>query len=173
MSESNHWMFENKTDFSVLKELNTDWQVNFDPEWGGPPALTFNELQDWSKNADPKIKFYSGKAIYRKKFDLSSALAKTKQIFLDLGVVNDIASVKLNGKDFGILWTTPWMLEVSKYLKPTDNLLEIEVINQWPNRLIGDVGLPKEKRVTNTNIVFKKDSPLLPSGLLGPVTLKL
>ncbi len=171
-SKSNRWVFGDRTNLAVLKELSTDWDVNFDPNWGGPSSVKFNDLEDWSKSSDSRIKFYSGKAIYRKTFDLNLALDKSRQVFLDLGVVKDIASVKLNGNDLGTLWTNPWMLEVSKYLKPSNNELEIEIINQWPNRLIGDVDLPKDKKLTNTNIVFKKDSPLLPSGLLGPVILK-
>jgi hypothetical protein len=56
-------------------------------------------------------------------------------------------------------------------VKETGNVLEIEVINLWPNRLIGDAALPAGQRLTHTNIVFKSDAPLLPSGLLGPVTI--
>ncbi|MBS1565568.1 MAG: hypothetical protein JST39_14355, partial [Bacteroidetes bacterium] len=93
-------------------------------------------------------------------------------VYLDLGVVKNIARVMLNGKSLGIVWTAPWQVDVSSALKTGTNNLEIEVINLWPNRLIGDAGLPIEKRLTNTNIPFKKDMPLLPSGLLGPVTLQ-
>ena len=59
-------------------------------------------------------------------------------------------------------------------LKPGKNRLEIRVTNLWPNRLIGDQQLPPEQRRTRTNIrKYKKDSPLLPSGLLGPVKLEM
>ncbi|RZK56280.1 MAG: glycosyl transferase family 2, partial [Pedobacter sp.] len=149
------------------------WQVNFDTKWGGPEKVVFETLQDWSLSADERIKYYSGKALYTKTFDLIKSLQKGQLLFIDLGIVKDIASVKLNGKDLGTVWTTPWMLEITNDIKPTANLLEIEVINQWPNRLIGDVALPVEKRLTNTNIVFKKTDKLLPSGLLGPVILQV
>jgi hypothetical protein len=92
-------------------------------------------------------------------------------LFLDLGVVKNIASVKLNGKSLGIVWTAPWRVEITSAVKPGTNLLEIEVVNLWPNRLIGDAALPAEQRLTRTNIPFKSDAPLLSSGLLGPVTI--
>jgi len=76
-------------------------------------------------------------------------------------------------KDLGIIWTAPWRVDVSDVAKPASNHLEITVVNLWPNRLIGDASLPPDQRVTRTNITkHGKDSPLLPSGLLGPVTLK-
>ncbi|WP_316767226.1 glycosyl hydrolase [Pedobacter frigiditerrae] len=166
-------LFQNKSSLSALQELNGAWQVNFDTKWGGPEKVTFEILQDWSLSTDERIKYYSGKALYTKTFDLNKPVQKGQRLFIDLGIVKDIAGVKLNGKDLGTVWTTPWMLEITTEVKPTANLLEIEVINQWPNRLIGDVALPVEKRLTNTNIVFKKTDKLLPSGLLGPVSLKV
>ncbi|MDQ7947503.1 MAG: glycosyl hydrolase [Pedobacter sp.] len=166
----NEFLFQNKDTLTPLKTLTGPWEVQFDPKWGGPASVNFDTLLDWSKSGDERIKFYAGKAKYLKTFDYGSLPAQ-QQVFLNLGVVKDIASVKLNGKDLGIIWTKPWQVELTKYLKQTDNLLEIEVINQWPNRLIGDAALPVEQRLTNTNIVFKKTDPLLPSGLIGPVTL--
>ena len=85
-----------------------------------------------------------------------------------------MAEVRLNGKDLGVVWTAPWHVEITSAVQPTGNRLELGVVNLWPNRLIGDAGLPPEKRLTATNVKkFKKDSPLLESGLLGPVTLKV
>ncbi|PWS31534.1 glycosyl hydrolase [Pedobacter paludis] len=164
---SKNYPFPKLTDKQLL---NGSWEVSFDPKWGGPDKITFDELSDWSKHTDEGIKYYSGKAVYRKTFNLDQP-SKNKITYLDLGIVKDIASVKLNGKDLGIVWTSPWRVNVSECLKNTNNLLEIEVINQWPNRLIGDAALPKEKRLTNTNIVFKKTDPLMASGLLGPVRI--
>jgi len=155
---------------SNKQELKGAWEVNFDPKWGGPKIITFNELTDWSKHAENGIRFYSGKAIYHKTF-VNDWPTAGKTVFLDLGIVNDIASVRLNGKNLGTVWTSPWRVKISDCLKAGENILEIEVINQWPNRLIGDAALPKEQRLTNTNIVFKKTDSLLTSGLLGPVQI--
>ena len=94
------------------------------------------------------------------------------RLFLDLGVVKNIAQVRLNGKSLGVVWTAPWRVEITDVVKPTDNRLEIDVVNLWPNRIMHDWTLPLEKRLTKTNVTYPKDQPLLPSGLLGPVTLQ-
>jgi hypothetical protein len=158
-----------------LMELAGPWTVTFDPKWGGPEKpVTFNALSDWTDQSDPGIKYYSGTATYRKTFDLpASDLRPPSSLCLDLGIVNNVARVRLNGHDLGIVWCAPWRVEITKALKPGSNELEIEVVNLWPNRLIGDGKLPVEKRFTQTNIdkFYKGEHKLLPSGLLGPVTL--
>jgi hypothetical protein len=86
--------------------------------------------------------------------------------------LHEVATVGLNGHDLGTIWTKPAHVEVTGVLKPTGNDLEITVVNLWPNRLIGDEGLPKESRLTETNIhKFNASTPLLPSGLIGPVKI--
>ena len=157
-------------------ELSGSWQVSFDPKWGGPEKTTFQSLDDWTKRPEDGIKYYSGVATYRKAFDLPAA-AQGKQPgarewYLDLGTVKNIARVRLNGQDLGVVWCAPWRVQITGAVKPTGNQLEIEVANLWPNRLIGDQALPPEKRLTSTTWnPFKKDSALLESGLLGPVSL--
>lgn len=120
------------------------------------------------------IRYYSGTATYKKEFNISDLLANNKKrIFLDLGKVKEIAHVRLNDKDLGVIWCDPWHVDITKELKDGENKLEIEVVNLWPNRLIGDAILPKEARKTNTNVItYSKGSTLLPSGLIGPVTLQ-
>jgi hypothetical protein len=161
----------NFPELKPIKELTGSWQVEFDTKWGGPKSVEFNSLQDWSKHPDVRIKYYSGKAIYTQKFNYT-ADARHHEVYIDLGIVKNIADVSLNGKHLGVVWTSPWRIAISSVIKTGENILKIEVINLWPNRLIGDAALPAEKRFTNTNIVFKQDDPLLPSGLLGPVTLQ-
>ncbi|MFH1922554.1 MAG: glycosyl hydrolase [Planctomycetota bacterium] len=147
----------------------------------GPAARNFptyrdtQELDDWTARSEPGIKYYSGKAIYEKTFDLPQALRQPGQrLHLDLGKVKDVAQLRLNGKDLGVVWTAPWHVEITDAVKPAGNMLEIDVVNLWPNRLIGDAALLPEERLTKTNATaYTKDSPLLPSGLLGPVTLQL
>jgi hypothetical protein len=148
--------------------------VAFDPRWGGPPQASFLKLGDWTKRPEPGIKYYSGKATYRKTFDFQSPLSNPHSvIFLDLGAVKNMARVKLNGRDLGVVWCAPWQVAIpAGLLKPTGNLLEIEVANLWPNRLIKDAGLPPDQRLTWTTwSPYKPTDPLLPSGLLGPVRL--
>ncbi|HWB92927.1 MAG TPA: glycosyl hydrolase [Puia sp.] len=161
---------DNFPEKQTLQTLTGPWDLAFDPQWGGPANAKFDQLQDWSTSDDDRIKYYSGKAIYTKTFDLQPI--EKGPIYLDLGIVKNIARVILNGHDLGIIWTAPWQVDLSPALRTGANELRIEVINLWPNRLIGDAALPPEKRLTNTNIQLKKDAPLLPSGLLGPVTLQ-
>ncbi len=98
--------------------------------------------------------------------------AKGDHLLLDLGEVHEVASVRLNGRSLGVLWTKPARVDITDGAKAKDNDLEVTVVNLWPNRLIGDESLPKESRFTETNIhKFGSASPLLPSGLIGPVSL--
>ncbi len=158
-----------------LRELDGPWQVSFDPDWGGPGQVAFPELVDWTQRDEPGIKFYSGTALYCQTFDVpADALPKTpaRKLWLDLGFVRELAGVKVNGQSCGILWTPPWRVDISKTVKPGLNELEIEVVNFWPNRIIGDALLVPEQRLTRTNIrKLTKDTKLMPSGLLGPVRL--
>ena len=165
-----------KTNFPATREvkfaLSGAWEVSFDPKWGGPEKVTFDQLVDWTKRPEFGIKYYSGTAVYRNRFDLKSAPAKGTQLLLDLGELHELASVRLNGQELEIVWTKPARVDVAGVLKPTGNDLEISVVNLWPNRLIGDEGLPKESRLTETNIhKFNARTPLLPSGLIGPVKI--
>lgn len=160
-------------DVQVLKEISGSWTVDFDKEWGGPETITFDQLQDWSQHALDSIKYYSGKAIYQKDFQVDKQMTSYTKLFINLGVVKEIASVRLNGKDLGVIWTSPWRADITHAVKLGVNRLEIAVINLWPNRLIGDIGLQSSERLTRTNISFEKDQKLLPSGLLGPVTIEV
>jgi hypothetical protein len=182
-----------RVNFSATKQLfvlEGSWDVSFDPKWGGPEKTVFDTLSDWSKNDDKGIKYYSGTAVYKKRFDVPEASGE--KLLLDLGEVKNIARVRLNGKDLGTVWTHPWRVEISGDWKPKDNLLEIEVTNLWANRLIGDEHLPPDSNVNGGTWVkwlesgaprtsgrfsfstarhFRKESALLRSGLIGPVTV--
>jgi hypothetical protein len=160
--------------YSNSQELSGPWTVSFDPKWGGPEEAEFVQLVGWTKRPEEGIKYYSGTATYRKSFDLPAALrGSRRRIALDLGEVKYVAQVRLNGMDLGALWTKPFRVEITNAVKPSGNLLEIDVVNLWPNRIIGDAALPPERRFTRTNISYKKDDPLLESGLLGPVRLQI
>ncbi len=157
----------------MILELTGPWEVRFDPARGGPAgAVAFGKLEDWSGHPDEKIRYYSGKAVYRKTF-VGPGSPNGGRLFLGLGAVHDLARVKLNGRDLGVVWCAPWRVEVpAGLLKAQGNELEIEIANLWCNRLIGDAGLPPEKRIAWTTWnPFKPGDALLPSGLLGPVEL--
>lgn len=158
-----------------LLELTQDWEVAFDPQRGGPEQpLHFPQLQDWSLNARGEVKYYSGMATYRKTFAVSDdLLSPGANLWLDLGNVEVIARVKLNGEDIGTRWVSPYRFDITDKLRKGENTLEIEAANLWPNRLIGDAALPPEKRTTWTTFhdAYHPQSPLLPSGLLGPIRI--
>jgi hypothetical protein len=173
-----------------LKTLDAPWTVSFDPKWGGPESAVFDKLIDWTAHPDDGIKYYSGTAFYRQSFDMPD-YKKDGKLYLDLGKVKNIARVRLNGKDLGVVWTAPWRVEITGVVKSKNNKLEVEVVNLWANRLIGDEFLPYDgiqkgqwpdwllegKPRTSGRYTFaswrhyNRDSELLESGLIGPVTL--
>jgi hypothetical protein len=158
----------------TVHQLGGSWEVSFDPRWGGPEVIVFPELEDWSKRPEPGIKFYSGLATYRKAFDLPGHLPSgtDSRMCLDLGIVKNLARVVLNGRDLGVVWCAPWRVDVTECIRQKGNRLEIAVANLWPNRLIGDSGLPESQRLTATTWnPFKPGDRLQESGLIGPVTL--
>lgn len=145
------------------------WQVSFAPGWGAPESVEFGELVDWTTRPEEGIRHFSGSAIYRKSFEYSPTQGG---VHLDLGMVESLGEVRLNGVDLGVWWSFPFRREVTHHLKPGLNELEVKVVNLWCNRIIGDAALPPPQRRTNTNITrLGKDTPLEPSGLLGPVRL--
>jgi hypothetical protein len=176
MAAKNAKNARNFAETRAVAELAGPWEVSFDPDWGGPAKVTFAKLENWSKRPEDGIRYYSGTATYRKVFDLPGFQISDLQsrIFLDLGRVKNLARVRLNGNDLGVIWTAPWRVEITTAVREKGNELEIAVVNLWPNRLIGDARLPKEQRRTMTNVrKFEKPGlPLLESGLLGPVTLQ-
>lgn len=130
--------------------LTGPWIVAFDPKWGGPEHVEFPQLTDWITHPEEGIKYYSGTATYQKTFDIPAVPTASKnRLILDLGDVRDMASVRVNGKDLGTLWTPPWQLDITGAAKAGVNTLEISVVNPWNNRLVGDASLPPEKRRTS------------------------
>lgn len=173
---------QNYTDYKTVKSIAGEWSVNFDPNWGGPGVVTFPVLADWSQHSNKGIKYYSGTAVYNKVFNVDFNLQKDKRYFLQLENVKDvgIAEVKINGIDKGVLWTKPFRVDISEELKKGGNILEIKVVNSWFNRVAGDEIFPNENQLSSTNVVLindfrgipRKEIPLEPSGLLGPVTIE-
>lgn len=162
---------QNWKDFEVVQTLNQDWQIQFDPKFYGPlnPVVT-DVLFDWSTSKSDSIKYYSGTAVYNKEFNWGES--NLDNVWLDLGDIANIADVRLNGKNCGIVWTYPYRLEISEALKTGKNTLEIKVTNTWANRLIGDHKLPENERLTWTTAPFRLEgNDLVKAGLLGPVNI--
>jgi hypothetical protein len=178
-------------------ELEGAWDVRFPPGWGAPAQVMFERLQSWPENSETGIKYFSGTATYIKEFEIpAEPVSSNRELWLDLGVVKNLAEVSLNGTPLGILWKPPFRIDVTGTAKPGKNRLEIKVTNLWPNRLIGDEQLPPDcewkgkqlkgwpqwllegKQSPTGRLTFttwhhwKKEDALLESGLMGPVTLR-
>jgi hypothetical protein len=177
--------------------IDGGWAVSFPMPSGKPRNVEFDRLISWSRHSDPEIKYFSGTAVYRKTFSVAAEmLADGRAVYLDLGRVAVMARVTINGKDLGLLWTRPFRIDVTPALRVGENRLEVSVTNLPVNRLIGDEQLPEDcqrtpegqlkswpawlsegkpsptgRRSFATYRVWRKDSPLQESGLLGPVKL--
>ncbi|MFD2933169.1 glycosyl hydrolase [Spirosoma flavum] len=192
-------------------QLDGAWQVNFPPNLGAPEQITLTKLISLTNHEQDGVKYFSGTATYTKTINVNAnVIARGKQLFLDLGRVEVMAGVTVNGKDLGSLWKRPYQIDITEAVKTGDNILVIKVTNLWPNRLIGDEQLPDPDKFTpgggaggfaslsNGAIVelpawykegkpkpadgrvtfttwkhYNKDSPLLESGLIGPVVLRV
>lgn len=164
---------KNFAELEMVTTLTAPWEVSFDPKWGGPETVQFASLEDWTKRQEDGIKHYSGTAVYKTSFDWPMETTEGTH-YLSLGNVKVMASIKLNDRELGVVWCDPWRVAIpSDLLRERDNRLQITVANLWINRLIGDSGLPPQKRMTwTTGNPFHPGSPLQESGLLGPVTIQ-
>jgi hypothetical protein len=124
----------NFPELQTVAEVTGAWSVHFDPKWGGPASAQFDTLDDWTVRPEQGIKYYSGTAVYKKTVSLPS-LKPGKRAYLDLGKVNHLATVSVNGKTLGVLWTTPWRIDISSAVKAGANTVEVAVTNVWANRL--------------------------------------
>ncbi len=184
-------------DIAVPQRIEGSWDVEFLKQNNYHAIHVFDQLTDWKDNAEENIKFYSGTAIYRKNFQFSKRKSSVQdRLILDLGEVSVVAQITLNGHDLGVLWLSPFTVDITSALVSGENKLEIEITNQWTNRLIGDERFPandgydksgekmpqwyvnnqpmpqSERTSFCTAQFYSKNSPLMSSGLLGPVQIK-
>jgi hypothetical protein len=179
-------------------EIAGPWTLRFPANWGAPPQVSLDRLISWTEHQDAGVRYFSGTAEYEKEFEIPAGLMqKGRAIVLDLGQVKVLAEVTLNGQDLGVWWKPPFAADVTNLVKAGKNVLKVRVTNLWVNRLIGDEQYPDDcqwngkpikawpqwflegkprpvpQRLTFTTWKhWTKDSPLLESGLLGPVTLR-
>ena len=198
------------------------WELRFPPKWGAPEKVTLEKLISWTEHSEAGVRYFSGTATYVKEIEIPAEMVgQGKVLYLDLGQLKNLAQVSVNGvfadrparptglnaghaglpigknigKDLGILWKPPFLVEITDAARAGRNQLEVRITNLWPNRLIGDEQLPPDcewngkqlagwpqwvldgkpsptGRLTFTTWKhYEKDSPLLESGLLGPVRL--
>jgi hypothetical protein len=185
------------TNLPASQQLTGEWTLSFPPNLGAPPAITLEKLISWTQHTNTGVRYFSGTATYEKEIEISAnQLSANRQLWLDLGVVKNLAEVSFNGRDFGVLWKPPFRENVTAVARAGSNRLVVKVTNLWPNRIIGDEQLPADcewngdklrawpqwlvegKASPSGRITFEtchhysKESPLLESGLLGPVTLR-
>ena len=157
---------------TALATVDGPWKVSFPPNWGAPASITVDKLASWSDNADSGVKYFSGTGTYTQSIKApASWFKKGAKVWLDLGDVKNLAQVEINGKPLGVVWHTPYRVDATSALKPGANEITIKVTNAWVNRMIGDEQ-PNATKYTFADVKpYKANSPLLPSGLLGPVRL--
>ena len=158
----------------ILATINGPWKISFEHDSikrGPITPVVLNQLKDWSQFDDSRIRYYSGAAVYTTSFSLNN-ISQQKTYYLDLGDVGVTAKVKINGKYTGGVWTYPYHVNVSDALQQGNNSIEVEIINTWRNRLIGDHLLPEEQRIVYSRInPWNDNMTLQKSGLIGPVRL--
>jgi hypothetical protein len=157
----------------VVLTAEGPWTVKFQENRGAPPEVTFNTLTPWNENEDDGVKYFSGTGTYIKDIDAPSDwFTEDTDLWLDLGEVQSLAEVVVNGRSLGIVWKTPFRVNVTDELQEGENRLEIKVTNLWVNRLIGDRQPDVQEKFTfTTQEPYEADSPLKLSGLLGPVQM--
>lgn len=162
----------NYPELQPLANLEGPWTVQFDASQRGPEKpVVFESLHDWTTSDDERIKYYSGTAFYSAQFNLES-IPGGANIVIDLGALTAMAKISVNGSYAGGVWTEPYRLDITEWVKTGENELKIEVVNTWVNRLIGDSKLPADQRPTWCPVnTYHDGSPLQPSGLFGPVTV--
>ncbi len=155
-----------------LATVDGPWKVTFQPDRGAPASITLDTLSSWSANQDAGVKYFSGTATYTKTLQAPAGwFNKGAHLWIDLGAVKNLAEVAVNGKSLGIVWHAPFRVDATSALKPGANELTVKVTNAWVNRLIGDQQ-PGATQYTFADVhPYRANSPLLESGLLGPVQI--
>jgi hypothetical protein len=135
-----------KIQSSTLSEITGEWKLSFPPNFGAPETVRLPKLISWTDHTVNGVKYFSGTGTYTKTFDAEKAwLRGDNKILLDLGTVNDIAEVYINGTKMDLLWKAPYQVDITNVIKIGKNELLIKVTNEWTNRLVGDREHPEEK----------------------------
>ena len=160
---------EKPFDVADVKPVDGEWTLSFPDGWGLPSQVKVEELKAWKDlNVSAEGKAFSGSVKYATKFVAEKASGR---VVLDLGKVDMIATVKLNGKPLRTLWCAPYTVDVTDAIVEGENVLEVEVTSTWFNRLVYDASLPESERKTWTISGPSADNALRESGLMGPVKL--
>ena len=155
-------------DFNDLRNLRR-WTLSFPKGWGAPESIDLDRLVSWTDLPIGKEgRHFSGTATYRTSF----TGIKGEDVVLDLGEVEFVADVFVNGRKVRTMWAPPYRCGIGDYVTDGKNELRIDVTSTWLNRLAYDAGLPENERKTWTISAPPKNTPPKPAGLIGPVTLR-
>ncbi|WP_321373104.1 glycosyl hydrolase [uncultured Draconibacterium sp.] len=158
----------------VITQLEGPWQVEFQAERGAPASATFDKLIDFRESDVDGIKYFSGIANYKKSVDVAQETIDKGDVVIDLGLVNNLAEVWVNGQLAGTTWKPPYRVDITDFVTAGSNEIEIKAVNTWVNRLIGDAqpGVSDDEKITlTTRPFYRANSPLVPAGLVGPVEI--
>ncbi|MDX8339405.1 glycosyl hydrolase [Draconibacterium sp. IB214405] len=158
----------------VITQLEGPWQVEFQAERGAPASATFDKLIDFRESDNDRIKYFSGIANYKKSVDVAQETIDKGDVVIDLGLVNNLAEVWVNGQLAGTTWKPPYRVDITDFITAGSNEIEIKAVNTWVNRLIGDAqpGVGDDEKITlTTRPFYRANSPLVPAGLVGPVEI--
>lgn len=161
------------------RELAGAWQVGFRDPFGQTCEAEFEQLTSWAAHPDETIRYFSGIGSYRRRFEVPADwLDDNRRVRLDLGRLWAVGEVWVNGRSLGVLWKPPYVIDVTEAVQAGENQLEVKVANTWSNRLVGDARLPPDQRQTRTNVTHNngvawRETPLLDSGLFGPVRISV
>lgn len=162
--------------------LGGRWLLSFPPGMDTPAAVSLTALTPWNEHDNVAIRHFSGTANYATEFTVPPGwLGRGRRVWLELGRVEVIADITVNGRDLGTAWLPPYRIEITDDVRVGINRLEIRVSNLWRNRIIGDLkypdgypGGPRPKQFRTELFTlgwWKRDDVLQPSGLLGPSRL--
>lgn len=158
------------------QEATGEWDVTFESAFKTPSPVRMATLDNLSDNANDSIRYFSGTATYTTSVSLDRA-GRNEHMFMAFDNVGTMAKVYINGKYAGGVWTAPYRLDVTDFVKNGNNDVKVEVVNTWVNRIVGDMNLPESERETYLFVNhLNAKTPLPPSGIIGKVkfeTVKL
>ena len=126
-------------------EVAGSWTVSFPPNWGAPSKIEFPKLISWTEHSDKGVNYFSGTATYSNTFHIPAEMVgENKLVKLDLGEVKNFAGISINSKEVGLLWKTPFVIDITNYVVVGENHIDIKITNTWANRMIGDEQEPPD-----------------------------
>jgi len=158
-----------------LQQVQNDWQLVFKTAHDSiTRTVKANELQSWTTDSLDLIKYFSGTVLYKSSFTMDKEPGELLTAFFKIGLLYNMATVKINGIDCGTIWTAPNQVDIKKAIRKGENSVEIEVTNTWHNRLIGDNLVPADKRTTFTTAPFRLGGKALePAGIIGSAEIQI